>query len=151
MPIVRTFQCEDCFHRVELTLSSEQWDDPPPECPMCARREMQQEFKPVAITGSPTAKANTIAEDILANDYHVADIQRERRVEGTPSVRYKDAGTAPIGAWGSTNAAMEQAIAAGRQVRLQHGSGLDVLQANLKSGVEPDLIANSKRRAIKVY
>jgi hypothetical protein len=42
-------------------------------------------------------------------------------------------------------------MAAGRQTRLKHGSGLDILQANLKSGVEPDLIEVSKRRAMRVW
>jgi hypothetical protein len=70
-------------------------------------------------------------------------------------VRYKDqtAGV-PVSTWGKdqTNAALEQAIAVGRQSRLRHGSGLDVLQANLASGAEPDLIANSKRnKMIKLW
>ena len=152
MPIVRTYQCIECFHRVELTLSAEEWDNPPPACPRCSVIT-QQEFKPFAIGGSVSGKANAITEDILANDYHVADIKREGRQQGTPSVRYKDAATVPAqsGSWGATNQALEQAVVLGRQSRLQHGSGLDILQANLKSGAEPDLIANSKRRAIRIY
>lgn len=157
MPIVRTYQCTECFHRMEQTLSSDQWEAPPPVCPRCAaydfEHRMQQEFKPFAITGSASARANSIAEDIIEKDYHVADIQRERRIQGTPKVRYQDAGSVPstAGTWGSTNAALEQAIASGREVRQRYGSGLDVLQSNLKAGLEPDLIANSKRRAIRVY
>ena len=93
MPIVRTYQCETCFHRIELTLASEQWDDPAPECPMCAHTAMQQQFKPVAITGSPSARAHAIAEDIAANDYHVADMSDDgRKPGGAPKVRYKDQG-----------------------------------------------------------
>lgn len=151
MPIVRTYQCEQCFNRLELTLPMEQWDREPPECPVCAQ-QTQQEFKPVAIGGSNLGKAHAIAEDIVSNDYHVADMQREHRREGTPTVRYKDASSTPAQAatWGATNEALSQAIAAGRQTRLQYGSGLDVLQANIKSGVEPDLLALSKRRSIKV-
>lgn len=153
MPIVRTYQCEECFNRIELTLPMDQWDREPPNCPVCERERMQQEFKPFAIGGSNTAKAHAIAEDIANNDYHVADIQREYRPEGTPKVRYKDAGSVPAQSanWGATSEALSMAIAAGRETRLQHGSGLDVLQANIKSGVEPDLIELSKRRSIKVY
>ena len=43
------------------------------------------------------------------------------------------------------------AIAAGRANRLRYGSGLDVLQHNLKTGVQPDLIELSKRRSIKLH
>lgn len=153
MPIVRTYQCAECFHRMELTLSSEQWDDPAPECPVCARQQMQQEFRPVAIGGSNIGKAHAIAEDIAANDYHVADMQREHRPEGTPKVRYKDAASTPAqaGTWGAASEAMNMAVAAGRETRLKHGNGLDVLQQALKSGAQPDLIENSKRRGIRIY
>jgi hypothetical protein len=41
----------------------------------------------------------------------------------------------------------EAAVASGRQTRLKYGSGLDVLQANLKSGAQPDLIELSKRKS----
>ena len=152
MPIIRTYQCEQCFHRMELTLAADDWNAPPPECPVCAEAQMQQEFKPFAIGGSNTAKAHAIAEDIVNNDYHVADMQREHRPQGTPKVRYKDAGSVPAQSanWGATSEALSMAIAAGRETRLQHGSGLDVLQANIKSGVEPDLIELSKRRSIRV-
>lgn len=151
MPIVRTYQCEQCFNRIELTLAAEDWDAPAPDCQICAR-QLQQQFKPVAIGGSISGKAHAIAEDIASNDYHVADMQRERRPEGTPKVRYKDAGSTPAQAtnWGATNEALSMAIAAGRETRLNYGSGLDVLQANIKSGVEPDLIEISKRRSIRV-
>lgn len=153
MPIVRTYACEQCNHFVEVTLSMEQCDDPAPECPACAARAMQQQFRPVAITGSPSARAHAIAEDIAANDYHVADMQREHRQEGTPKVRYKDASPSALpSSWsGTSQATLEAAIASGRQVRLQHGSGLDILQANIKNGVERDLIADSKRRALRVW
>ena len=136
-----------------ITLTYEQWDEPPPDCPECARRSMQQDFRPVAITGSPAARARGIAEDIAANDYHVADMQHERRPEGTPKVRYKDeTGPAVQSAWsGVNNETLAAAMAAGRQTRLSFGSGLDVLQSNIKSGKEPDLIEISKRRAMRVY
>ena len=154
MPIVRTYQCSECFHRVELTLAPEQWDDPAPACPHCAPGEaMRQEFKPFAIGGSPSARAHAIAEDIAGADYHVADMQREHRPEGTPKVRYKDAVSTPSQAstWGAATETIQAAMAYGKQTRLQHGSGLDILQANLKSGKEPDLIALSKKRSIRLY
>jgi hypothetical protein len=130
----------------------DQVDDPPPDCPMCAARTAQ-EFVPFGITGSIGTRAHDIAEEIITTDYHAADFQREHRQDGTPSVRYKDQ-TTPVtpSQWQHTNAALEQAIAVGRQSRLKYGSGLDVLQANLASGAEPDLIANSKRnRMIKLW
>lgn len=150
MPIVRTYACEQCNHFIEVTLSAEQWEEAPPDCPACAARAMQQQFRPVAITGSPSARARAIAQDIAANDYHVADTTMEdARKEGdVPKTRYKD----PPTTWSGVNqATLEQAIANGRHTRMNFGSGLDILQSNLKSGAEPDLIANSKRRAMRVW
>jgi hypothetical protein len=114
---------------------------------------MHQQFKPVAITGSTSARARDLAEDIAANDYHVADMQREHRPEGTPQVRYRDQTPGALSStWGGvSHSAMEAAFAAGRHTRLNFGSGLDILQSNIKKGIEPDLIANSKRRAMKVW
>jgi hypothetical protein len=45
---------------------------------------------------------------------------------------------------------LEAAVTEGRQTRLKYGSGLDVLQAHLKSGAQPDLIELSKRRSPRV-
>lgn len=153
MPIVRTYQCGDCFHRIEVTLAAEQWDDPPPECPACARREMEQQFKPVAINGSNYAKAAAMADDIIANDYHAADFQRDRREGATVQVRYKDEKPTPPSTWqsGMGREALENAIAIGKRTRLEFGSGLDILQSNLKSGAQPDLIEVSKRRSAKIW
>lgn len=164
MPIVRTYACEQCNHFIEVTLSAEQWDEPPPPCPACAEREMDhpfvramppmnQEFKPTAITGSPSARAHAIAEDIAANDYHVANMGDARKEGDKPKVRYKDQSPASLpSSWSGVNqATLEQAMASGRHTRINYGSGLDILQNNLKSGVEPDLIANSKRRAMRVW
>jgi|SRR5215475_284628 len=152
MPIVRTYQCEDCNHRLEVTLAADDWDAAPPPCPECERRAMRQDFKPIAIGGSTSARAHAITEDILSNDYHVSDMQREHRREGVPTVRYKDqTKNIPASTWQAANGVLEAAISAGRETRLRHGNGLDVLQANLKSGAEPDLIAASKRRAVKVW
>jgi hypothetical protein len=36
-------------------------------------------------------------------------------------------------------------------MRLKYGSGLDVLQHNIKTGAEPDLVEISKRRAMRVF
>jgi putative FmdB family regulatory protein len=151
MPIVRTYACEQCNHMMDVVLSGEDWDAEPPSCPSCEARSMNQEFRPIAIGGSNTAKAHAVAEDILANDYHVADMQRDKH-SLTPAVRYKDqTNTIPASTWQAANATLQQAISIGRETRLRHGNGLDVLQANLASGAEPDLIANSKRRAMKVW
>jgi hypothetical protein len=121
---------------------------------------MQQEFQPVAITGSPAARARALAEDICEKDYHVADMDWEHREGGVPKVRYKDEtpqtiaslpSNVPISNWGTAPGVLENAMALGRQTRLQHGgSGLDMLQRALKDGTQPDLIEASKRRAIRV-
>jgi hypothetical protein len=113
---------------------------------------MAQDFKPVAIGGSARSKAEKITEDILEKDYHVSDIKRDERREATPQVRYKDQAPPPNAShWVGSREALEGAVAAGRQSRLRYGSGLDVLQSNLKSGEQPDLIEISKRRAMRVY
>jgi hypothetical protein len=113
---------------------------------------MHQEFKPVAITGSPSSRAHALAEDIAGNDYHVADMSDARREGDVPKVRYKDnaASVAPS-SWGAAEQTIQQAIAAGRETRVKYGSGLDILQANIKSGAEPDLIELSKRRSPRIY
>ena len=151
MPIVRTYQCVECFHRMEITLDGNQWDDAPPDCPACARRVMAQEFKPINIGGSTRARAVKLAETIAAEDYHVADMNVEGREGGTPKVRFKDQTPQTSSTWGAAGAALEQAMAAGRQTRLQHGSGLDILQRALKSGDQPDLIEQSKKRMMRIY
>jgi hypothetical protein len=152
MPIIRTYACPDCNHMMDVVLTMEQVDDPPPECPMCERRErMQQEFKPVAITGKKIVRAADLAEDIIQNDYNVADMNRPHAGEQR-KIRYKDQVAAyPASHWQLAQGALEGAIAAGRQMRLKHGSGLDVLQANLKSGAQKDLIEVSKQRSVKVW
>jgi endogenous inhibitor of DNA gyrase (YacG/DUF329 family) len=159
MPIRRTFACPDCGHFLEVELSLEEYDALPPECPNCQADDMQQEFKPFAIGGSARAKAVKLAEDIMEKDYGVADAKVEGKEGGTPTVRYKDVtidqarqamATAAPSTWTAGNETLQTAMAYGRQTRLKHGSGLDVLQHNLKNGSEPDLIEISKRRAIRV-
>ena len=156
MPIVRTYQCEQCFHRMEVMLTMEQCDDPAPPCPVCEAQETAQVFKPVAIGGSNRARAVKLAEKIAEEDYGVADFSAEGKQGGTAKVRYKDQKIANPSTWGNfqgqtlTQADMQAAFAAGRETRLKFGDGLDVLKANLKSGAQPDLIEMSKRRAMRV-
>jgi hypothetical protein len=161
MPIVRTYGCNECGHFIEVTLTMEQVDDPPPDCPRCnawdLKEKMHQEFKPVAIGGSTVGKAVKLAETIAAEDYGVADMQHDTRLGGTPKVRYKDQGTAlqqqQMSTWGSPGNMLSEAIAIGRQTRIANGgySGVDTLQAMLKSGEQPDLIEASKKRMMRVY
>ena len=151
MPIVRTYACSECNHMMDVVLSSDDWEAPPPDCPACEAREMRQEFRPVAIGGSNRARAVALAEDIAAKDYNVADMKVEGREGGRPKVRYKDQTADSASSWVGAQGMLEQAIATGRQTRLQHGSGLDVLQHALKTGAQPDLIAESRKRAIKVW
>lgn len=153
MPIVRTYGCNECGHFMDVTLTMDQVDDPPPECPHCAVRTFQ-EFKPVAIGGSTVGKAVALAETIAHEDYGVADITHDTRHGGTPKVRYKDQGNAAqASAWGASGAMLEKAVALGRQTRMANGgfSGLDTLQKMLKTGEQPDLIEASKRRAMRVW
>ena len=41
MPIVRTYACPECNHYMRVTLSMEQADDPPPDCPRCNAYDLQ--------------------------------------------------------------------------------------------------------------
>lgn len=150
---MRTYMCPECSHRMEVELSGDQWDAPPPSCESCDANTAQ-EFKPLAIGGSISMKAHRVAEDILANDYQVADVKFDTREGGKPKVRYKDQTTASIGSsWAGASQLLEQAVSIGKQTRRENGGmdGLDLLKANLASGAQPDLIAASRRRAIKVW
>lgn len=163
MPIVRTYQCSECFNRIELTLTAEQWDAPAPECPFCNGRGMDQEFAPLRINGSPSARANALAEQIAEADYGVTNMQRDHREGSTPKVEYRDDmmgvpkrggrtwGKPQPSSWGASEASIAEAAAIGRQTRLKFGNGLDVLESALKSGAQPDLIAASKRRSMKIW
>lgn len=158
MPIARSYMCGECGHRMEVVLSAEDWDAPLPSCEACDAREMNQEFKPPAIGGSLRGKAVAIAEDIMANDYNVANAKFDNREGATPKVRYKDQnGSLPPAVWANAQAQLAQAIDIGKAHRHHRydngpqGNGLDVLKAALDSGQQPDLIAASKKRAIKVW
>jgi len=136
---------------MEVWLEQHQVDDPPPECPACANRRMAQEYRAPAIVGhTARSKAEKLKDDILRNDYNVADYNHDKH-ESTPTVRYKDQTTKSSSTWQATNEALSQAVALGRQNRLKFGSGLDILHNNIKNGTEPDLIELSKRRSPKVW
>jgi hypothetical protein len=104
----------------------------------------RQEFKPVAIGGSVRAKAVKMAETIAEQDMNVADMNIEGKEGVRNKVRYKqqaDHGNT----WGASNEALMQAVATGRETRLRHGSGLDIIDSM------PDLIAESKKRSMRVW
>ena len=147
--ILRTYMCGDCGYRIDAELPSDQWNAEPPECPM-GEAMTHQEFKPPAIIGSNIARATAIAHEIAATDYNVADIQSPSR--SGRAVRYKDSvDGVPASTWGMQQGALQQAIAIGRETRIRHGNGLDILQGALKSGAQPDLVEMSKKRSIRVY
>ena len=149
--ILRTYMCAECGYRLEAQLTSDQWNAEPPDCPMCEERT-HQEFKPPAIGGSHLSRATDLAHTIASEDYGVADLRSPSR--SGPAVRYKDAPAQeiiPPSTWHGGGSQMAQALALGRETRLRHGNGLDVLQNALKSGAQPDLIEMSKRRSYRVY
>ena len=148
--ILRTYGCADCNHMMTVELTADQWNQDPPECPMCAHRT-HQEFAVPAIGGSARGKAVSMALDIAERDYGVADIQADGKHGGTPKVRYRDTSAENASSWGMHSEALATAVSLGRETRLKHGSGLDVLQAGLKSGAQPDLIALSKKRSMRVW
>ena len=152
MPITRTYMCGECSHRMEVVLSADQWDAPPPSCDMCDAREVRQEFAVPAIGGSIGSKARKLTEDILANDYQVADVKFDRS-GGAPKVRYKDQTATVASTWQGANQLLEQAVAIGKQTRRENGGfdGLDMLKSQLASGAQPDLIEASRRKAIRVW
>ena len=147
--IMRTYMCPNCAARIEVELRSDQWDAPPPSCPACDEHDMQQDFRPPAIGGSVHSRAAKITEDIISNDYNVANFTPDNRRGGVSKVRYKDQSAAVQSSWSGD--LLQQAISIGRQTRMEGGSGLDILKRNLADGTQPDLIEASKRRAIKVW
>jgi hypothetical protein len=112
---------------------------------------MQQEFKPPGLIGSPRSKAVKMAETIAEQDYGVADFQAEGKEGHAAKHRLKDQPLPSPSSWGASQEALNIAMAAGRQTRMQGGDGLDILQRALKSGAQPDLIEMSKRRSTKVW
>lgn len=152
MPIVRSYMCDNCGQMLEVVLRADQWDAEAPECPACAEHT-RQDFKPVAIGGSNRARAVALAEKIAEEDYGVADFKAEGRPGGRAKVRYKDSANQPPSTWTGLqgNASFQQAVALGHDTRTRFGDGLDVLQHNLRTGIQPDLIEVSKRRSMKVW
>jgi hypothetical protein len=148
--ILRTYECGDCGLRMDVELRADQWAQEPPDCPQCERL-LGQAFQPPAIGGSNLAKATATAEKIMAEDYGVADFRAARREGERSQVRYRDESAQSRSQWGANPEVISQAVALGRETRIRHGSGLDVLQANLKSGAQPDLIEVSKRRSMTVW
>lgn len=142
--ILRTYGCAQCNHMMTVELRSDQWDAEPPECPQCSNTT-HQEFQPPGIVGSARSKATALALDIAEKDYHVSDIQADGKPEGRPKVRYKDVQAGGSSSWGMHSEALSQAVTLGRQTRLQHGSGLDVIKSM------PDLIAESKKKSMRVW
>jgi hypothetical protein len=119
---------------------------------------MNQEFRPPAIGGSVGGRARAITEDILANDYNVANVNFDNHAESTPKVRYKDQSPGVLPAqFVAAQQTLAQAIDLGRAHRRTRydngpqGNAMDVLKGALASGEQPDLIANSKKLAIKVW
>lgn len=149
MSIIRTYACEACGHVLEVELRADQWAAEPPECPRCAANT-HQEFTPPAIGGSHLARAARLAEDIAEKDYGVADMKFEKHAT-TPRVRYRDTNPQAAPSWGAMNATLTQAMTLGREARLKHGSGLEVLQTSIKNGTMPDMIANAKKTSARIW
>lgn len=140
---------------MDVVLTADQWDAPPPSCESCDAREMSQSFKPPAIGGSVSYRAHRVVEDIIAKDYQVADVKFDNREGGVPKVRYKDQSPTQLqSTWGGQiNEALQTAVSIGKQNRRENGGfdGLDILKKSLDSGAQPDLIAASRRKAIRVW
>lgn len=155
MPIARSYMCETCGHRLEVVLPFDDWDKPPPDCPQCSQGELAIDFRPIALRGTRAqnrAEAVKIAETIATEDYHVADFKSDGRPGGRAKVRYKDQNPTPPTQWGATADIINTAAALGRETRLKYGGdGLDMLQRALKEGAQPDLIAQSKARSMKIW
>jgi hypothetical protein len=132
-----------------VDLTAEQWNIDPPDCPAC-EAATHQEFFPPAIGGGTYGKARALAETIASEDYNVADMPTSA---SRGQVRYKDSTDSVLASsWGQqAQGQLAQAISLGRETRLRHGNGLDVLKGALDSGAQPDLIKESRRRSIKVY
>lgn len=116
---------------------------------------MNQEFRPVAKGGSVASRAQAITEQILTQDYGVSNFQTQRGQGGTPKVTYKDQTASALPSTFQLDAhrsILESAISIGKQNRREFGvDGLDMLRRGIADGTTPDLIENSKRRAIKVW
>lgn len=110
---------------------------------------------------SPASPANWPSDVILAfrSDVRVelaGKARQENTDQGKGRQENKDQGAASPGSWGIASSwgipreVLEAAVVAGRQTRLNYGSGLNDLQDNLKSGAQPDLIELSKRKSPRI-
>jgi len=154
MPVRRTYMCMDCAHSFTVVLRHDQLDDPAPACPSCSART-QQDFKPVAVHGVKARQAEAAraeALDIATKDYGITDINVSNYQGDKPKVSYKEQPASPERSiWAGPGAdTIAGAIRDGRAMREQMGgSGLDVLEHNLRTGAQPDLIEVSKRRSAR--
>src|SRR5262249_28079954 len=101
---------------------------------------------------SRASPANWQSDWILAYPSNVRSelagkVRPENTDQGKATQENMDQGSALPNSWAITKEVLEAVVAAGRQTRLKYGSGLEVLQDNLKSGAQPDLIELSKRRS----
>ena len=148
--IIRTYGCPACNHIMDVQLTSDQVDDPPPACPMCAQRT-NQEFRPVAIGGSAGSRAAKIAETIAEQDYGVSNMKLDGQ-GGRNKITYAGTNPGQASTWGAAQGALQTALAVGRQTRMENGgTGIDILQRSLKDGTQADLIEISKRRSARIW
>lgn len=110
---------------------------------MCTAHTCQS-FTPPNIGGSVRSKAVRVAEKIAEEDYGVSNFQLDGQ-GGKNKVHYKDDNRGTGSHWGMNPEALQMAAMAGKQTRLEHGSGLDVIKTM------PDYIANSKKLSAKIW
>jgi len=151
VPIVRTLGCNDCARTWDVTLTAEQVDDPLPACPFCNNATFQ-EFKPVAIRGKESKLESS--EAVVENEMKergITDITFRTKENLPPKVRYKT-DKAQSNWMQPTGDMVAQAAQLGRADRQKFGAdGLEILQNNLRSGKQVDLVEASKRRADRVW
>lgn len=69
----RSFRCPDCGHLETVTLSSDQWDAEPPDCPVCTSADYHQEFVAPGILGVRTAAMHMAERVAEAQEAHQRD------------------------------------------------------------------------------
>lgn len=84
MPVIRTYQCNDCKETFEVTCGA---DDPDPDCPGCS---VVMEWRPqkFSIGGSVTSKAVDLTQKVLEEDYGMTDFKDNQR-EGDVAFKEK--------------------------------------------------------------
>lgn len=75
MPVIRTYQCNDCGTMFDVTCAP---DDGDPDCPKCS---IPLEWRPqrFAIGGSTTSKAVDLTQKVLEEDYGVTNFNDQQR------------------------------------------------------------------------